>query len=795
MNRLGSMCRNAMRFALMMSLMLSLDVGATMITVGTTTDVFSSGASGCSLRAALYAVSSHTAFGGCPAGNGSDTILVPPGTYAIALSPVSGHPEQGGAFYIGSHTNDVLAIAGTSGPATTILDGSGIDTVLNILPGATSTTIVTGFTIRGGTVASGLCSVAGVSFGCSHNVPDARFNFFDSWITANDGTGFRAETGIIALQRIAVTDNVNTGVVMIGTGASTFDDVTVSRNVGRSSYEGPGGVLISNTVDALTINNTTIAYNTFGDFNSANYTPYSTGGIAIIGATMPTVYVRNTLIANNARGDRAAGADCKGLLQSQGHNLIGDPTGCAIAGVTTGNLLGVNPQLAPLFDYGRGIPTHLLLPGSPAIGAGNPATPGSSGAACARYDIRNFDRTSAGNGTCDIGAYQTHTDYLIDTTIDANDNNHGDGHCDTGTGACSLRAAITEANFASTFKTIVLPAGHFSITLAPEYMFFYDNFTGTFSLQNHNAVTIIGAGANKTIIDGNGMDRVFTIATSGGGEPTVSFHNATLTGGDDNYFETGGGGILAYGNLLLDRVVVSNNLAPTGGGVQIGSHSTLTVDSSSIIGNSANNGSAAFGGGILAGTDTTIDLTNSTIAQNSSAGSGGGISIVAGSQVFLSFDTITGNHALLGGGGIGNYLGGTFFASASIIANNTDASAQGPDCQASLQAEEAIVVRDANGCTIGGLAVSKVVSNVNPQLTGLANQGGPTPTYGTTASSVAHTMLQKPYDCIDNEMMQVLNDQRGVLRPTTNYGLASSNYCDVGAFQGVSDVIFADGLQ
>ncbi|NOX57162.1 MAG: hypothetical protein GXP27_22555, partial [Planctomycetes bacterium] len=52
------------------------------------------------------------------------------------------------------------------------------------------------------------------------------------------------------------------------------------------------------------------------------------------------------------------------------HNLIGDPEGHDIAHGVDGNLVGVDPLLGPLGDHGGLTPTHLPLPGSPAIDAG-----------------------------------------------------------------------------------------------------------------------------------------------------------------------------------------------------------------------------------------------------------------------------------------------------------------------------------------------------------------------------------------------------------------------------------------
>ena len=54
--------------------------------------------------------------------------------------------------------------------------------------------------------------------------------------------------------------------------------------------------------------------------------------------------------------------------------------------------------------------THALLLGSPAIDAGDPATPGSGGSACESKDqrdwVRPIDADLDGTARCDIGAYE-----------------------------------------------------------------------------------------------------------------------------------------------------------------------------------------------------------------------------------------------------------------------------------------------------------------------------------------------------------------------------------------------------
>jgi hypothetical protein len=52
-----------------------------------------------------------------------------------------------------------------------------------------------------------------------------------------------------------------------------------------------------------------------------------------------------------------------------------------------------------------------LLSGSPALGAGNPATPGSGGGACLATDQRGVDRSA--HGVCDIGAYEVNGPMVV----------------------------------------------------------------------------------------------------------------------------------------------------------------------------------------------------------------------------------------------------------------------------------------------------------------------------------------------------------------------------------------------
>ena len=152
--------------------------------------------------------------------------------------------------------------------------------------------------------------------------------------------------------------------------------------------------------------------------------------------------------------------------------------------------------------------------------------------------------------------------FTVNTTTDAVDINPGDGICATAAevGPCSLRAAIMEANHQTGGLTkIVIPASvtPYVLTILP---FGGDDET-TGDLDITRSTTIEGAGAPTTIVDGNGIDRVFfvspsiTVTISG-----LTIRNGLKAGGG------GGGGMLNDGTLTLSSCIVSGNTAGTGGG-------------------------------------------------------------------------------------------------------------------------------------------------------------------------------------------------------------------------------------
>jgi hypothetical protein len=117
------------------------------------------------------------------------------------------------------------------------------------------------------------------------------------------------------------------------------------------------------------------------------------GGIASVGGAL---LARNTILAGNTVSG-GSGPDLNGVLTSLGHNLIGDTAGAS--GFVASDLLNIDALLGPLQDNGGPTQTMALLPGSPAIDAGdNTDAPA--------YDQRGPGYPRIVNGKIDIGAFE-----------------------------------------------------------------------------------------------------------------------------------------------------------------------------------------------------------------------------------------------------------------------------------------------------------------------------------------------------------------------------------------------------
>jgi CSLREA domain-containing protein len=179
--------------------------------------------------------------------------------------------------------------------------------------------------------------------------------------------------------------------------------------------------------------------------------------------------------------------------------------------------------------------------------------------------------------------------FIVDSTADVVDANPGDGICDDGSGNCTLRAAIMEANASPGADTINLSADTYILSIP-----------GTNPLRITDDLTINGAGARATIIDADRLYRVILIDVPS----TVGFFRMAIQNGES---ETGGGISNEDGTLtLIDSFVSGNSAEERGGGILNLVGGQLTLKNSRVNSNTADR----FGGGIF-NQNSTLTVTDS----------------------------------------------------------------------------------------------------------------------------------------------------------------------------------------
>jgi CSLREA domain-containing protein len=326
-------------------------------------------------------------------------------------------------------------------------------------------------------------SLTGAGFGCNvYNAGSATFRRsllipfgIGRVITNNDGASLTVEDSVLSgtnqltgvalggvvfnrgtavLTRTTVTKgNVSGGSsgggIYTGVGPMELHDCSVTQNgefdrsggiasdgplaIVNSTISGNGGVGIA-TTEPVILRSSTVTDNHVVSVGTFLYVmPAGISGPAILSNT---ILAGNTFATSYAPDAPQYAADCAlGLriedaapITSEGYNLIQD-TQCNLQGDQTGNIIGVDPKLAPLGDNGGPTETHLLLDDSPAIDAGNPDTPGSDERACPAADQRGVARPLGGR--CDIGAVEVSRcgDGIVSGGETCDDGNTQDGDC------------------------------------------------------------------------------------------------------------------------------------------------------------------------------------------------------------------------------------------------------------------------------------------------------------------------------------------------------------------------------
>ncbi len=494
---------------------------------------------------------------------------------------------------------------------------------------------VLGGTINGNdgplSITSSVITDNGFSGGYSSVLSRGATTIVDSLIASNSGIragGIWQRDGSLNIVNSTIADNSgrNGGGVYVRDSTAVVSNSTISGNV--ASQAGGG---IHNRYAALVLRNSTVTDNAAATNQG--------GGVWNFQGTNAAL---SSIISGNGQGDVQNDGGAFGFY-SYGHNLIG--IGNAASVFSMNDQTGVtDPGLKGLAFNGGLLPTHALLPNSPARDQGV----NSLGLV---YDQRGFPFQRAAGQGVDVGAFELQSSpilpLVVDTVADERDGDYSIGDL-------SLREAIELASGSDSSETITFDAsGLFS---SPQTITLELG-----ELRISGGLTIDGNIANGLTVHANGGSRVLNIDDGLNTHySAVGVYGFRITGGNalgTNNVDRSGGGIRNWEQLTLDSVSVEDNSADSGGGIfNLG---LLDVRDSTISGNQAD-----FGGGI-SNYYGELNVAESSLTSNTAANAGGGLYSYQG-PFTISESTISGNVAG-GGGGISTFS----LYSVGLIANST----------------------------------------------------------------------------------------------------------------------------
>ena len=232
------------------------------------------------------------------------------------------------------------------------------------------------------------------------------------WLLSGGGI-YNSNTGMMTITSSTISNNQTgnpghsgaDGGGIVNYGTMTIQDSTISGNtaLGGDLNGGHGGGIYGNNT---TITNSTITGNSAlrgggvaGGGNIA-YTTFSNNSANVAGGALyltGTLELGNTILKAGASGVNIFNNG--GTFITDGYNVCSDNGSGFLNG--PGDQINTDPMLGPLQDNGGPTFTHALLPGSPAIDAGDPNfTPPPD------YDQRGPGFVRVFNGRIDVGSFE-----------------------------------------------------------------------------------------------------------------------------------------------------------------------------------------------------------------------------------------------------------------------------------------------------------------------------------------------------------------------------------------------------
>jgi len=274
----------------------------------------------------------------------------------------------------------------------------------------------------------------------------------------------------------------NGGGIYNSGGSVTITNSTISD----SSGSGNGGAIYNS--GSVAIVNSTLSGNSAllaggGIFNNASATitnstlsgnaSTSGGGIFNLGSTME---LGNTILKAGTQGANIANAGF-GIVTSLGYNLSNDDGGGFLT--APGDHINTDPQFVSFAPQDNGGPTFTLalLPGSPAIDAGNPTFDAYDYDPPLLYDQRGPGFSRVAGPLIDIGAFEVQT-----------------GPTPTPTPTPTATASTTPTATPTPTTTPTSTPGIPNINVSPLSLAFGSQLVGTGSAQLSTAISNTGSG-------------------------------------------------------------------------------------------------------------------------------------------------------------------------------------------------------------------------------------------------------------------------------------------------------------
>ncbi len=636
----------------------------------------------CSLADAITAANTDTATGGCPAGDGDDTIALDADvTLTADLPVVTTNIGFKGNGYTIDGVNMHRAFDFTQGGITVVLQDltlTQMQSPVGQTGGAIDSSPSSGgrvnlelntVTVRDSSAWYAGTDREGGALNCTWSnltINDSRF--FDN--RANEGGGIRLGSNCTAtINRSAIYNNtarLDGGGIRVSSGLAdvTINNSSIYGNTSGSGREG-GGINIAGG-GLVRLNHVTITGNT-AQGNAANL-----GGGIGSEHSGNRLHVRNSIVYGNTLGDCYQQA---ALLTNTG-NIWGDVSNCG-----------------PGTNGVDGDPLLSVSPGSRYVGL-TPDSPAIDGVDCLAATIAGYNEDQRGHprpygDNCDVGAIE-----VSPTEVNAD---------------CTLPDAITAANTDTATGGCPAGAGHDVIVLAEDSAI-------SLSADLPAVTSDITFEGNGSTIDGVDMHRAFDFTVGG---ITVVVKDLTLTqnqapasmqgGAIDS---TPGSGIV---DLTLSKVTVRDSSAwytsnaYAGGGLACAS-TKLTVSDSSFYNNRGD-----AGGALRLAENCAATINRSAIYDNQSNQYGGGILIENGAEATINNSSIFGNSS--GANGSDGRGGGIFVRSHATddsnakplrlnhvtITDNSNTDADAPNTHAAgLASEHAHTIVHARNSIVYG---------------------------------------------------------------------------------------------